>query len=1238
MKSIMKKTVAAIASMSMILSALPVHNVFAEDITETVTVVLGEEYTLPEMVNNEAVTWSGNTEVSTDYVGIQKFTGTTADGDSVEYTVNVGKQVTVLDLKEDMEDYTVGTTPELHEDGSGLGLISGKTGYTSTIEWEDSTQKNKVWQKSGYNSADTEYVQVSKTISSDVKVEGKIKINLSSITADNLKARQGTSTSFPATYLLKANAQNPAGSGTGGTFGGFGIRLYTNSTYDGIRLTARPMGDSSTSSGITETYIYGTKNTYGELSGEVEFTFEVEYNAVAKTFTVKINDTFLTTSDGLQDIPYQYKVTTALSDYGFKCFVMMNRDKLPVTYTIDDIKIYKTELATVKELPSQLTDTIYLNTGSEHTKNVKLELTNGDTVEATARYNVDTAAVGTYNVDATVDGFTDTVPMAVTVEEAAGARYINISEGKTATASASFDTTSTPDKAVDGLFINNSEKYGNAGNKYAWRSDSTEGAWWQVDLGETKAVTAIKLTTTKSAAEEEMKNFKVLASEDGNFTNSTEIAVCGDEPFGVPGERFIKTFSTPVNARYIRVVKTAAEAFRIDEFAVYETQYNQQKVTGGEAVTRFAIVSDVHVSDEQSNQGLQSFNKVMEQAKELYGAKLDGVIVNGDIINNGTLAELNYIVPELKSSVSSYNSTNSASAQLILNNGNHEINDSSLTNEGKDKNWLSATGNDSLYQSVDINGVRVIAVGMEAENPYPSSSVTWLEEQLETYKDVPVLLAIHYPVMSTIFSSTTASNNCYANYRNVINKYPNVTVLSSHIHKAMYSPQNIWQNNNFTAIGTGIIRGCTTGTLYVDSTTDYSQVYSLFCEVDADGVMTFKEYDVTNDVILDSYSYKPGNATTYAYTDDRELRASSPAFADGEVITEVEKSDFSIKISFPKAEDYNETDSAIEAYGIKAVSADGTVASQKYISGLDNAEKYEVSLGGLTPETEYTIYVTAYNAWNKSSEPISIESATAELNVDGNIALNKTVTVSSISSGQAAYLTDGILNGSGNNWWGVSSGVNATAVIDLGAQFDIGAVVINTRKNTTATQSYGIELQLSNTPDFTDDYITIGKTPDSDETPLESYDKDLVIELSEEAKYRYVRLVKAAGAYAAIPEVLVYAKENSLYPCVTDTTVEDGNLTSVTIRTDATVSYSVAVLVAVYDENERLVSCKEINGDYKPNRNSTEETINVSDITIGDEEHAKVFVWTKLKNRHWSNEMSPELEVYKVPTIADKQE
>jgi len=150
---------------------------------------------------------------------------------------------------------------------------------------------------------------------------------------------------------------------------------------------------------------------------------------------------------------------------------------------------------------------------------------------------------------------------------------VNLALYQSAEASSVLDESHPAELANDG--INDNETY------TWWQSNSTDkSAWWQVDLGLAYKLDKIELAAKIGGDAAERKNFRVLASNTKDFSESVELAAVGDEDYG---EVFSADIAKKEKFRFVRIEKTNQAALSIGELRVLA---NKSGITqGAEAVS-----------------------------------------------------------------------------------------------------------------------------------------------------------------------------------------------------------------------------------------------------------------------------------------------------------------------------------------------------------------------------------------------------------------------------------------------------------------------------------------------------------------------------------------------------------------------------------------------------------------------------------------------------------------------------
>ena len=159
---------------------------------------------------------------------------------------------------------------------------------------------------------------------------------------------------------------------------------------------------------------------------------------------------------------------------------------------------------------------------------------------------------------------------------------VNVALYQPATASSIMDDAHPADFANDG--INDNETY------TWWMNKSGDVAvWWQVDLGVTHKICSVEVAPRVGATATERKNFRILASNKADFSESVELAVVSED--------YGELFSTEVNKkdkfRFVRIEKTDANSLSIGEFRVLVKK--SEIAQGAEAVS---LTGQIPATDE----------------------------------------------------------------------------------------------------------------------------------------------------------------------------------------------------------------------------------------------------------------------------------------------------------------------------------------------------------------------------------------------------------------------------------------------------------------------------------------------------------------------------------------------------------------------------------------------------------------------------------------------------------------
>ena len=510
-------------------------------------------------------------------------------------------------------------------------------------------------------------------------------------------------------------------------------------------------------------------------------------------------------------------------------------------------------------------------------------------------------------------------------------------------------------------------------------------------------------------------------------------------------------------------------------------------------VTRFAVVSDVHVRENGTFSSLDRLNSVLDSAwayaaDQTDYSELDGLFFLGDNTQNGKEAELNLFFDTVEAKTQG-----DTVVRAVM--GNHEYKHPTgtkytIANMETGIEWyLTYSGYEDEDAHYTIDGYHHILISMDrygsssgTANEYLSETkITWLKEQLDAALaddptgEKPIFVYQHVPPQYTMFNM-----NYDAPLRQLLNDYPNVVDFSGHAHRDMADPRSIWQDE-FTAVQVGSmayesldIAGHPTenngwitevdakGT-WINGNQDQSArngVMYYICEIDENNLMRMLRYNVVTESIygdpiyIDSF----GDPSGFDYTEDRKDNSVAPTFEPGDTVMITANHYNKTKIKFPQATCEN---NIVQNYRVDVLNENNVLVKSEYrlarsYMGDAKPENMEVAISGLTPNAKYTLKVYAVNAYGKASAPISTEVTTS--------AKSATPTADILS---VAFNTDGTATDTANGAELLKKGKTTVAAnTDLGknvAQFrDTGGYVFKDVDEwfTTMQNSFTIEIYL----------------------------------------------------------------------------------------------------------------------------------------------------------------------------------
>ncbi len=387
-------------------------------------------------------------------------------------------------------------------------------------------------------------------------------------------------------------------------------------------------------------------------------------------------------------------------------------------------------------------------------------------------------------------------------------------------------------------------------------------------------------------------------------------------------------------------------------------------------VLRFVISSDSHVltmGDTQSTR-LEKMIKLgydIAEKDDEY-KKLDAVLMAGDLTDDGT-----------KLGFASYK----AAADAVLQDGTEFLSvvakshDSSSMDVKALEYFTQVTGQETDFHRV-INGFHFIGLSRStiAGEHYSDYQKEWLEEQLdEAVEDdpfKPIFVIHHEHVSNTVYGSSDFEGWGMPDFKDILEKYPQVVDFSGHSHYPINDARSIWQGG-FTALGTG-------GLYYVELTIDdertvhpagHKKVASFWVvEVDANNRIRLRAVDLGAEEYLCEYNLSSPFDRSYSRS-AQLIRARKPEF----------KADASVELKGSKVTfDAAQSKDGMPIFMYRAYAVDGEGNSTPVGKTLPEYYNYDVpdtvtiKLENL-PDGDYTLVVVAENCFGMQSDPLTVK-------------------------------------------------------------------------------------------------------------------------------------------------------------------------------------------------------------------------------------------------------------------------
>ena len=398
-----------------------------------------------------------------------------------------------------------------------------------------------------------------------------------------------------------------------------------------------------------------------------------------------------------------------------------------------------------------------------------------------------------------------------------------------------------------------------------------------------------------------------------------------------------------------------------------------EKAENFQPVLRFTVCSDVHLSKEESGlKNAERFKQMFNVAYDIAGSSdykgLDAVLVAGDMTDGGRAEEY-----ELYRDITEECVKDGTELLTVMGNHEHIAYRDTDTPQKAVEVFRQYVSDAEDYHKV-IGGYHFIGVSYDDSGKEEfKTKLEWLRAELDKAVadtgDKPIFVTQHPHPALTVYGSVNWAN---MDIRVVLKDYPQVVDFSGHSHYAANDPRSIHQST-FTAIGCGAITGAMGNLSYIsgDEYGDGESGTFWLCEVDKDGNVRLRLYDIISDCFYEGIDYllkDVGNKKNRTYTWSRMMaQDTAPTFpADAKIAVATDKNG-EVSVTFPEASGYYRA----ENYKITLSSNGEAVENKVVLSDYTRATDFEkeVTFGKLG-EGQYTVKIRAFSPYAKRGDTL----------------------------------------------------------------------------------------------------------------------------------------------------------------------------------------------------------------------------------------------------------------------------
>ncbi|MDR6120891.1 glucan-binding YG repeat protein [Bacillus sp. SLBN-46] len=390
------------------------------------------------------------------------------------------------------------------------------------------------------------------------------------------------------------------------------------------------------------------------------------------------------------------------------------------------------------------------------------------------------------------------------------------------------------------------------------------------------------------------------------------------------------------------------------------------------------IMSDVHINESIENRQMR-FQTALQEFKSL-APNYQALAIVGDLTDQG----LDRQYEKFNQILSQYANQD---AERVLVMGNHEFYEGIywpkpyFTDEMFIDRFITNTGMPGLYYDKWIEGVNskkyhFIVLGSEESkvtNPnnhddavLSDEQYQWLENTLsvETDPKKPIFVFLHQPIDDTVYGSEEWGGNLRdGRLKGILQKYPQAILFTGHLHYLLNHPRSVYQDG-FTMADTGSLAY----TLYENGNAPAEFSQGLLVNV-YDNKVEIKAREFSNHTWINQTTIKLPYTKT---VDDTEF----PYFNHSDTGSVNKVTATTATVSWPAAKDNTQVDKYI-------IKLNGEAVQTQYSKFWEDQsdQVYTTTITNLAGNTEYTLEVSAVDAWNNVSlNPLKISLKTDKYN------------------------------------------------------------------------------------------------------------------------------------------------------------------------------------------------------------------------------------------------------------------